>query len=70
MICEGGKSRLYRFGLEYYIDKERTGEKGTVMDIQVKEYNGRQYKVYNDTWYCFDTPDRVIQILDGAIKKP
>ena len=22
-ICEDGKSRLYRFGLEYYIDKEK-----------------------------------------------
>lgn len=31
MICEGGKSRLYLFGLEYYIDKERAGEKGTAM---------------------------------------
>ena len=68
MICEGGKSRLYRLGLEYYIDKERAGEKGTVMDIQVKEFNGRRYKVYNDTWYCLDTPDSVIQILDGAMK--
>lgn len=38
------------------------------MDIQVKEYNGKRYKVYNDTWYCLDTPDRVIQILDGAMK--
>ena len=31
MICGGGKSRLYRFGLEYYIDKERADEKGTAM---------------------------------------
>lgn len=68
MICEGGKSRLYRLGLEYYIDKERVDEKGTVMDIQVKEFNGRRYKIYNDTWYCLDTPDGVIQILDGAMK--
>lgn len=74
MICEGGKSRLYRFVLEYYIDKERAGEKGTVMDIQVKEvanvkhFTYDKYKVYNDTWYCFNTPDRVIQILDGAMK--
>lgn len=68
MICEGGKSRLYRLGLEYYIDKERADEKGTVMDIQVKECDGKRYKVYNDTWYWFDTPDRVIQILDGAMK--
>lgn len=68
MICEGGKSRLYLFGLEYYIDKERADEKGTVMGIQVKEFSGRRYKVYNDTWYCLDTPDSVIQILDGAMK--
>lgn len=68
MICEGGKSRLYRFGLECYIDKERADEKGTAMDIQVKESYGKRYKVYNDTWYCFDTPDRVIQILDNAMK--
>lgn len=47
MICEGGKSRLYRIGLEYYINKERAGEKGTAMDIQVKEFNGRRYKIYN-----------------------
>jgi hypothetical protein len=38
------------------------------MDIQVKESYGKRYKVYNDTWYCFDTPDRVIQILDNAMK--
>lgn len=38
------------------------------MDIQIKEFNGRHYKVYNGTWYCLDTPDRVIQILDGAMK--
>lgn len=38
------------------------------MDIQVKEFNGRRYKVYNETWYCFDTPDVVIYILDGAMK--
>ena len=50
------------------IDKEKADEKGTVMDIQVKEFNGRRYKIYNDTWYCLDTPDRVIQILDGAMK--
>lgn len=31
MICEGGKSQLYHLGLEYYIDKERADEKGTVM---------------------------------------
>lgn len=68
MICEGEKSRLYLFGLEYYINKERAGEKGTAMDIQVKEFNGRRYKIYNDTWYCLDTPDRVIQILDCAMK--
>ena len=68
MICEGGKSRLYRFVLEYYIDKERADEKGTAMDIQIKESYGKRYKVYNGTWYCFDTPDRVIQILDNAMK--
>lgn len=68
MICEGGKSQLYRFGLEYYIDKERADEKGTAMDIQIKESYGKRYKVYNGTWYCFDTPDRVIYILDGAMK--
>lgn len=68
MICEGEKSRLYLFGLEYYINKERAGEKGTAMDIQVKEVNGKSYKIYNDIWYCLDTPDRVIQILDGAMK--
>lgn len=74
MICEGGKSRLYLFGLEYYIDKERADEKGIAMDIQVKEvanvkhFTYDKYKVYNDTWYCFNTPDRVIQILDGAMK--
>lgn len=38
------------------------------MVVQVKEFNGRRYKVYNDTWYCLDTPDSVIQILDGAMK--
>ena len=38
------------------------------MDIQVKEFNGRHYKVYNGTWYCLDTPDGVIYILDGAMK--
>ena len=38
------------------------------MDIQVKEFNGRHYKVYNGTWYCFDAPDGVIYILDGAMK--
>ena len=38
------------------------------MGIQVKEFNGKRYKVYNDTWYCFDTPDGVIHILDGAMK--
>ena len=63
------ESRLYGFELEYYIDKERAGEKGTVMDIQVKEFNGRRYKIYNGTWYCFDTPDRVVQILDSAMNK-
>lgn len=74
MICEGGKSRLYRFGLEYYIDKERADEKGTAMDIQVKEVADvksltyDKYKVYNDTWYCFNTPDKIIQILDDAIE--
>ena len=31
MICEGGKSQLYRLGLENYIDKERADEKGTAM---------------------------------------
>lgn len=69
MICEGGKSRLYLFGLEYYIDKERADEKGTAMDIQVKEFNGGRYKIYNGTWYCFTTPNRVIQILDNAMNK-
>ena len=68
MICEGEKSQLYRLGLEYYIAKERAGEKGTAMDIQVKEFNGKRYKVYNDTWYCLDTPDGVIYILDSAMK--
>ena len=68
MICEGGKSRLYSLGLEYYIDKERADEKGTAMDIQIKESYGKRYKVYNGTWYCFDTPDMVIQILDNAMK--
>lgn len=68
MICEGEKSRLYLFGLEYYIDKERAGEKGTAMDIQIKEFGGKRYKVYNDIWYSCDTSDRVIQILDGAMK--
>lgn len=38
------------------------------MDIQIKEFNGRHYKVYNGTWYCLDTPDGVIYILDGAMK--
>lgn len=55
MICEGGKSQLYHLGLEYYIDKERADEKGTAMDIQVKEVADvksltyDKYKVYNDT---------------------
>lgn len=39
------------------------------MDIQVKEFDGRRYKIYNGTWYCFDTSDRVIQILDNAMNK-
>lgn len=39
------------------------------MDIQVKEFNGRRYKIYNGTWYCFATPNKVIQILDNAMNK-
>lgn len=38
------------------------------MDIQIKESYGKRYKVYNGTWYCFDTSDMVIQILDNAMK--
>lgn len=51
MICEGGKSRLYLFGLEYYIDKERADEKGTAVDcgnINVYgEYEGLYYIDYD-----------------------
>lgn len=41
------------------------------MDYQFVEvnYNGRniKYKVYNGTYYNFDTPDDVVRILDYAI---
>lgn len=44
------------------------------MDIQVKEvanakhFTYDKYKVYNGTWYYFNTPDKIIQILDSAIE--
>lgn len=50
-ICEGGKSQLYLLGLEYYIDKERAGEKGTAMgrgNIHTSgDYEGLYYIDYD-----------------------
>ena len=51
MICECGKYRLYRFGLEYYIYKERAGGKGTEMgrgNIHTRgDYEGLYYIDYD-----------------------